>query len=528
MQYNKMFDDILSHLLDITNSEYGFIGEVLYNDEGRPYLKTHAITNISWDEETEKFYNDNAPQGLEFFNLNSLFGQVLTTQQPVIANMAKTNSRSDGLPEGHPDLNAFLGVPLIVDNEMVGAMGVANRPGGYDTELVEKTQSLFNTIGQAIISDRYRVNLEKTQRALKSEQKFTSAVMDNANAVIIVLNKHGEIVSVNKYAESLINYTFDELVGQKVWDHLLKDTDKRAVKAVFDDPENKSFLNQFENSWATNNGTVKEIAWSNSALMDEQGKMEYIVSIGTDITERKRLEKMKDEFVSTVSHELRTPLTSILGALGLITGGATGNLPEQTQQLLNIANDNTSRLLLLISDILDLSKVESGDIEYYKTEVNIWTLAEQVINENQQYANQYNVSYWLINKNRGVVVYADPNRLAQVLNNLLSNAAKFSHENGKVEISIKQRNNKAMIEVKDYGVGISHDNLDRVFHKFSQVDSSDTRLRGGTGLGLSISQSIINQHGGKISVISELGKGSTFTIQLPLRASAASHLTVNG
>ena len=146
----EVFDFLLTEFLEVTRSEYGFIGDVLVGDEGRPYLKTHAITNIAWNEETRSFYDEHAPQGLEFYNLRSLFGSVITSTRPVIANDPASDPRSCGLPDGHPAMLCFLGVPLIDAEGMVGMLGVANRPGGYDEELVAAIDPLTSTTARLL------------------------------------------------------------------------------------------------------------------------------------------------------------------------------------------------------------------------------------------------------------------------------------------------------------------------------------------------------------------------------------------
>ncbi|HRG46765.1 MAG TPA: GAF domain-containing protein, partial [Leptospiraceae bacterium] len=147
---NEVFENALKMLLDITESEYGFIGEVLQNSEGQPFLRTKSITNIAWNDVTRKFYEENAPKGLEFTNLNTLFGVVLKTGRAIIANHPSTHPNRGGLPEGHPPLNAFLGLPLLVGTKMVGMAGVSNRLGGYDENLIAEIEPITTTLGRLI------------------------------------------------------------------------------------------------------------------------------------------------------------------------------------------------------------------------------------------------------------------------------------------------------------------------------------------------------------------------------------------
>lgn len=249
--------------------------------------------------------------------------------------------------------------------------------------------------------------------------------------------------------------------------------------------------------------------------IDPEGEPARFVAIVRDITERKKMDRMKNEFVSTVSHELRTPLTSIRGALGLINGGAVGELPEAAQEMLKIAGNNTERLLLLINDILDIQKIESGQMVFRFQNLSLQTFLEQVVEENKAYGDEHGVHFEINRSVDGAQVFADRDRLMQVMANLLSNAAKFSPAGEMVEISLAHHDDKLRISVTDHGQGIPEEFHEKLFDRFTQSDSSDSRKKGGTGLGLNISKIIIEKHGGEIGFISREGVGSTFYVDLP-------------
>jgi anti-anti-sigma factor len=179
-----VFDRLLASLLAATESEYGFIGEALRTADGQPYLKTFAITNIAWNEDTRKFYAEHAPKGLEFFNLKSLFGEVLTSQAPVIANSPESDPRRTGIPSGHPPLRAFLGVPLLRFGKMIGMAGLANRAGGYDERVIASIQPLLVTSASLIEAsqrDRARREAEERVRVLFEETQRTAAELERQN-----------------------------------------------------------------------------------------------------------------------------------------------------------------------------------------------------------------------------------------------------------------------------------------------------------------------------------------------------------
>jgi len=254
------------------------------------------------------------------------------------------------------------------------------------------------------------------------------------------------------------------------------------------------------------------------------------VSIYTDITERKQAEEQllaakeeaeranlaKSEFLAVISHELRTPLTSIKGSLGLVAGGALGAVPKEVEDMVNIAITNATRLNSLVNDILDMEKIESGNLEYNFQPLNLSDLVTDTVTTNQGYADEYNAEFVLTDFTHNATVEGDSDRLTQAIANLLSNAAKFSPDNGKVEISVTRQNKIGTVSVFNSGDGIPEEFREHIFDKFSQVDSSDERQRGGTGLGLNIVKSIIEAHGGSIDFESEMGVGNTFYFTLPI------------
>jgi PAS domain S-box-containing protein len=262
-------------------------------------------------------------------------------------------------------------------------------------------------------------------------------------------------------------------------------------------------------------GSTRFVHEMGRVYRDDDGTPVRLLGIVHDITERTLLDKAKNEFVSTVSHELRTPLTSIKGSLGLIKSGTVGKLPEKLQSMLDIAYNNSDRLVLLINDILDMEKIKAGKMDFHMKPTDIISLIEDAINANKGYGDEHGVTFTCRDCDENLLVRGDKDRLMQALTNIMSNAAKFSKNGELVELSGKRLGKIIRIAVKDNGQGIPEDFRDSIFDKFSQADSSDTRQKGGTGLGLSITKAIIEHHEGTIFFDTETGKGTTFYIDLP-------------
>lgn len=235
-----------------------------------------------------------------------------------------------------------------------------------------------------------------------------------------------------------------------------------------------------------------------------------------DITERKKVERLQGEFISTVSHELRTPLTSIFGSLSLLASGVLGKLPPEGTNLIKIALQNSERLIRLINDILDLEKIESRQMSFNMTVQPLAPLIVQAIEATQSYARQYGIQLEFESRLDDVMVQADSDRIGQVLLNLLSNAIKFSHPEGTVSVRMARVENRVRVSVVDRGLGIAEEFRSRIFQRFSQEDGSDKRQKGGSGLGLNICKSIVEAHQGHIDYSSGAGQGSEFFFELPL------------
>jgi PAS domain S-box-containing protein len=251
-------------------------------------------------------------------------------------------------------------------------------------------------------------------------------------------------------------------------------------------------------------------------LIKSVGENPHFIAIVRNITERKKVEKAKSEFISTISHELRTPLTSISGALSLMKSGAAGDFPESMNSLMNIAVANSKRLGTLVNEILDFEKIEAGKMDMKLVNLDIIEVVKNAVDANSTFASQFGIKFKIVGSHLPTIVNGNEGGLQQVMANLLSNAAKFSTPNGTVEISLQQRQAAIRISVADTGTGIPDEAQPFIFERFRQADSSDTRKSGGTGLGLSIAKYIVEQHGGPLAFTSTLGEGSTFYFELPI------------
>ncbi|MEI6416031.1 MAG: response regulator, partial [Pseudomonadota bacterium] len=275
----------------------------------------------------------------------------------------------------------------------------------------------------------------------------------------------------------------------------------------------KPFDTRFRVVWPS--GEVHWIRAVATVKRDASGAPLRMIGTNWDITDEKKADLAKAEFVSTVSHELRTPLTSIRGALGLIIGKFATGLPDKARQLLETANRNAERLTLLINDILDLEKIESNRLEFECMALDLVNVAKLAVIANEGYGQQQGIRLCLVKSLDRATVWGNEHRLLQVFSNLLSNAVKYSVAGGTVEVSVCRQEERFRVSVRDFGRGIPEAFRNRIFQRFAQADSSDTREKGGTGLGLSITKAIVDRLGGSLDFVSEAGTGTEFFFDLP-------------
>lgn len=396
------------------------------------------------------------------------------------------------------NLNSFFGFPIFIGHNVLGVIeffATGTKP--IDDDVLQMMSTLSPQIGQF-------VQRKSVENELRESETHKSAILSSASDSIITINDKGIIVSYNPQVEKMFGLSNIDMLGKNI---------NQLVPGLFAKLGQAQRKSPIEFLAKRENGELFPIELSISGMMvnDEH----RYVSIIRDITERKKVEALKNEFISVVSHELRTPLTSIRGSIGLLLGGVVGTFSEKAKKLLEIAHNNCERLLLLINDILDIEKIEAGKMTYQMKPVEIDSVVQAAINMNQAYAEKFSVKLKLIKSAPGVMVNVDPDRLIQVLTNLISNAAKFSPPKQDVDIAVQTMDGTVQVAITDKGPGIPENFKSRIFHKFSQADGSNTRGQGGTGLGLSISKAIIEKFGGTLNFDSVANVKTSFYFELP-------------
>ena len=357
------------------------------------------------------------------------------------------------------------------------------------------------------------------RRQAEMEVGSLQALINSISEAVLLTTSQGVIERINDTCCKMFGYGREQMID-------------RHINTLVEDPDPSREPALFPSLLKANQGTAK--AWyafmagrvdmssfpaeAHASHIMFAGKGHFVVTI-RDMTEHKRIESLKDEFVSSVSHELRTPLTSIYGAIGIIKGRYSDGLDDKVRQLINIAYDNSTSLSNLVEDILNISKLESGTLRIEYEEVAMENVMQELLKNCQPLADKYSVRFALSDGLEDIRFETDRKRLVQVMNNLLSNAAKHSHPGEAVEIGYRLDGESVTIAVTDHGNGIPPEYQDKIFDKFFQLEGNSKQSRSGTGLGLSISRQIVEQMGGRIRVDSVPGQ-TRFYIELPRRHSA--------
>jgi two-component system, OmpR family, sensor histidine kinase VicK len=351
------------------------------------------------------------------------------------------------------------------------------------------------------------------EEELNALMRQRQSILDSVGDGIFGMDMEGRLTFINRSAAEMLGYSPQDLLGQNMHaliHHSRADgTPYPAEESdIFGSAKRETPLHVDDDVFWRKDGKALPVEYVACPLV-ESDHTDGIVVAFTDVTERRRLDRMKDEFIATVSHELRTPLTSLRAALGLVASGALEKRPEKIPQMLDIALANCDRLVRLVNDIVDFERIGSGTLPLHKSEWNAIDLLRRAMDPERSAASRAGLTFRI--DVQPVDVWVDGDRILQVMGNLIRNAIKFSEKGGEIRLGARATSEtEVTFEVQDQGAGIPEDKLDLIFERFQQADASDSRLQGGTGLGLALCRGIINQHGGRIWAKSSPGSGSTF------------------
>ncbi|MBN1208589.1 MAG: GAF domain-containing protein [Myxococcaceae bacterium] len=462
-----LFNRLLGVLLELTDSEYGFIGEVLYAPEGVPYLRTYAITNIAWTGELREVYARQAPLGMEFRNLRTLFGAVMTSGKHVLSNNPSADPRSGGVPPGHPPLRAFLGLPFNSGGELVGMVGIANRPGGYDQGVIDFLQPFLATCCSVILGGRSEQQRRQAEETLRHREEE--------------LRRHRD------HLEELVQVRTEKLLR----------TTKELERHQLSHQEKLIALGELAGTIAHEINSPMGYVMSNLSMLTR-----YIASL-------ERMLQRYREFEQSVGAHLQGPQAEALASLRTLWEQENLNtVLADVQDLLGETQEGTQRVKDIIQSLKQRMQHQKEEAYPQLVDLNkeLATALKMMAGDALEGRCEVRTAYGEVPPILGF-----PIEISQVFTHLLSNAAGAIADRGEIRVTTKQEGEMVVVSISDTGHGMPPEVQARIFTPFFT-----TRPPGrGTGLGLAISYNIISRHHGRIEVQSQPGQGTTFTLRLP-------------
>ncbi|WP_154859651.1 ATP-binding protein [Cyclobacterium xiamenense] len=523
--FRKPLHELFEKILTLIDSQFGFMAEVLYDEQGAPYLKSHTITNIAWSDETEAFYQQNFQTGIEFRNLDTLFGYSLKTGNTVIANDAANDPRSGGIPRGHPPLKRYLGIPVYKDKQLVGLMGFANKPTDYSSNDIVLLQPLISSYANLIKTIRINREKEKAEQEREEANKLYQLISANSNDIIAVHELDMTISYISPSIYKLLGYRPEEVIGENP----LAFAEIKSSSGDVHDLEKEIKLIVVHLHKYT--GKPVYLETYRKPLWNENGEMYAMLATSRDVTERelmleqlivsyekeKELNTLKSRFISMTSHELRTPMSTISSSNELLAF-YLNEIPDPVVRKKGLQHvtrigAQVSRLSGVIDDVLLLEKNAEGKIKVVLKEVDLGMFFEDFV-QNFSYEQFPERPIKLLLPDREKTVKTDDRLLYHIVSNLVDNAYKYSQNAEKgPEIEVTFGEEDYCFCVKDYGIGIPKSDQQYIFDSFFRSKNVSTIQ--GTGLGLNIVREMVHKLNGTVRFTSEEGKGSTFNVTLP-------------
>lgn len=407
-------------------------------------------------------------------------------------------------------------VPVVSKNRVLGVMVIGSRKlHKFSKREISLLKAFGSQLGAAVENAQLYDEVSKSKAYIEN-------LVENAGDAIVSTDREDRILTWNHGAEVIFGYSKEEAIGKNLA-MLLPSGQLRELEEIRNKVQLAGLLRNLEVRRKRKDGAIIDVALAVSPIKDKDDNVIGFLYLAKDITEKMRyehrlreLDKMKSDFVSNVSHELRTPLTSIKGSVDNMLDGITGPSNEKQTRYLTRIKSNADRLTRLINDLLDLSRIEAGKIDLKPTTLPLVALAQEVTESIRPVAVEKLISLEVASPDIKVTAWADRDKITQVLTNLVGNAVKFTPPHGKVSVAIQRNGDQwTQISVTDTGPGIPPEEAGKIFDRFYQIAQTGKQKAKGTGLGLAISKALVEMHGGKIWLQSEMGKGCTFSFTLP-------------
>lgn len=506
LDIDKVLNDALEKSLEILGFDVGFI-RVL-----EPESKT-MVVRAARGLRSPEFLAYATPIASDRRNVSRI---VFETKEPYVTPDVRKNRLYKNRTMQREGVISATAAPVMSKSRVLGVMVVGSRKFH---RFVQREINLLKAFGSQLGAALENAQLYEEVTTGKS---YIENLVENAGDAIVSTDAEDRILTWNRGAEVIFGYHKDEAVGQSL-QLLLPPNRSNELEEIRTKVRIQGVIRNLEVRRRRKDGVTIDVALAVSPIGDNTGNVSGFLHLARDITEKKRyehrlreLDRLKSDFVSNVSHELRTPLTAIKGSADNMLDGITGPLNEKQVRYLTRIKSNADRLTRLINDLLDLSRIEAGKIDLKPARLPLVNLAQEVADNIRPVALEKLISLEVASLDNSVTAWADRDKTIQVLVNLVGNAVKFTPQHGKVTVAIKKNGSQWVeISVSDTGPGIVPEEVHTIFDRFYQIAQAGKQKTKGTGLGLAISKALVEMHGGKIWVESDVGRGSTFSFTLP-------------
>lgn len=522
-EYYKIIDGLLeiSHAVATKSSLAYMLQMVAERAAEAVHAELTAVGLIDWSKKELLYVQSygklaNKVTGARTPLTKSVRGLISKSGEPVVINDAAADSRIPAEVIHDWGVRSLLLVPMKVKGKVIGVLLAANRHGGPFAARDLRLFEIISSHGAAAIAHaKLHARAQAAIEELDEEKTKIEAVMAQLGDGVVVCDAQGKIIIMNAAAEKIIGTDSSQVIGKHIVE-VHPPPYRHEIELVMRHLEGSKKDDGLFWEQNINLPGRKVIRINMRPVFLKNGAYAGLAALLQDITEMVELDQAKTEFLSMVAHELRTPLTVLKGSLGLILGGAVGDIDPALRELMGIAQNNSNKLIRLVDDMLDVAKIESGHLGLEMDIVSVQERVKDSVKQMQQLADERQVKLATKVMGRPLSIVGDGSRIEQVIMNLLSNAIKFSPIGGTVDVTVSQTHGYVKVSVTDQGPGISAKEQKKVFEKFYQVNGRNLPREGGSGLGLAISKGIVEQHGGKISVDSTVGEGSAFSFILPI------------
>lgn len=506
LDIEKVLKNTLDKSLEILGFDLGFI-RVL-----DPESKT-MVVRAARGLRSPEFLSYATPIASDRRNVSRI---VFETKEPYVSPDVRKNPLYKNRTMEREGVISTAAAPVMSKNRVLGVIVVGSRSFH---RFAKREINLLKAFGSQLGAALENAQLYDEVRKGKT---YIENLVENAGDAIVPTDREDRILTWNRAAEVIFGHSKEEAIGKKL-DMLLPPGHLRELEEIRNKVQLAGLIRNLEVRRKRKDGAIIDVALAVSPIKDKDNNVIGFLYLAKDITEKQRyqqrlkeLDKMKSDFVSNVSHELRTPLTAVKGSVDNMLDGLTGLLNEKQSRYLTRIKSNADRLTRLINDILDLSRIEAGKIDLQAAVLPLVALAKEVAEGLRPIAVDKLISLEVASPDARVTAWADRDKVIQVLMNLIGNAVKFTPTHGKVSVAIERNGNEwVQTSVADTGPGIPLEEANKIFDKFYQIAQAGKQKARGTGLGLAISKALVEMHGGRIWVESEVGSGSTFFFTLP-------------